>query len=76
MENVKMEKARKKLFFFAMAAVLEIAAVIAIVWFSGKDKREIADNLDLGNRYLAEQNYEEAIVAFNKVLEIAPFWRL
>lgn len=31
---------------------------------------QIAEQLELGQKYLAELNYEEAIVAFNKVIEL------
>lgn len=33
-------------------------------------KKQIAEQLELGNKYLAEANYEQAIVAFNKVIEL------
>lgn len=32
----------------------------------------ISEQLSLGNKYLAEENYEEAIIAFEKVLELDP----
>lgn len=33
-------------------------------------EKQIAEQLELGNKYLAEANYEQAIVAFNKVIEL------
>lgn len=30
----------------------------------------IQEQLDLGNKYLVEENYEQAVIAFNKVIEI------
>ncbi len=39
----------------------------------GKSKEmNFQDYLDLGQKYLAEENYEQAIVAFSKVLELEP----
>ncbi len=35
-------------------------------------KKQIAEQLELGNKYLTEANYEQAIVAFNKVIELDP----
>lgn len=33
-------------------------------------EEQVAEQLELGNRYLEEMDYEQAIVAFNKVIEI------
>ena len=33
---------------------------------------QISEQLELGEKYLTEGNYEEAIVAFNKVIELNP----
>lgn len=35
-------------------------------------EQQIAEQLELGNKYLTEANYEQAIVAFNKVIELDP----
>ena len=35
-------------------------------------EKQIAEQLELGNKYLTEANYEQAIVAFNKVIELDP----
>lgn len=35
-------------------------------------EKQITEQLELGRKYLAEQNYEEAIIAFNKVIELEP----
>ncbi len=35
-------------------------------------EEQIAEQLNLGQKYLAEQNYEEAIIIFNKVIELEP----
>ena len=32
--------------------------------------KQIAEQLDLGNKYLTEADYEQAIVAFNKVIKL------
>ena len=35
-------------------------------------EQQIAEQLELGQKYLAEANYEEAVIAFNKVIELDP----
>lgn len=35
-------------------------------------EQQIIEQLELGQKYLTEQNYEEAVVAFNKVIELEP----
>ena len=35
-------------------------------------EKQIAEQLELGNKYLTEANYEQAIVVFNKVIELDP----
>ena len=35
-------------------------------------EKQIAEQLELGEKYLTENNYEQAIVAFNKVIELDP----
>ena len=52
-----------------IALVLLVIAVICFVSGSGGTD-SVAHNLELGYKYLEEGNYEEAIVAFNKVISI------
>lgn len=53
---------------------LRIMLTFAVLLFCtacGKSEEErIAEQLELGNRYLEEMDYEQAIMAFNKVIEI------
>ena len=53
----------------AALAVLLLAA--ALTGCASKEKK-IAEQLQLGQKYLTELNYEEAIVAFQKVIELDP----
>ena len=49
--------------------------LLAAVLLSGCGKsveQQIAEQLELGNKYLTESDYEQAIVAFNKVIELDP----
>ncbi len=57
----------------AVAAVLVLLiAVFTGSYISNASERELAKQLDLGNRYLAETDYEQAVVAFARAIEIDP----
>lgn len=52
-----------------------VIAVSTISLISGCGKsteKQISEQLEAGNKYLIEGNYEAAVVAFNKVIEIDP----
>lgn len=57
-----------------LVTVLGIMLVVLLgVTACGKsNEKQIAEQLELGNKYLAEMDYEQAIVAFNKVIELDP----
>ena len=59
-----------------MAAVLVLVGIMSAVFLRLAGQRDIqaqyAEQIDLGRRYLTEQKYEEAIVAFGKAIEIDP----
>ena len=63
--NIKWLKIRKK-----FAVLLLIAAMVIMA--GCKKKMNLQDYLDLGDKYLTETNYEEAIVAFTKAIELDP----
>ena len=47
--------------------------VLGLLAGCGKSvEKQIAEQLDLGNKYLTEADYEQAIVAFNKVIGLDP----
>ena len=57
----------------AAAIVLIVGGVTAVaVGTSGFDFSGVRTTLQLADRYLSEQNYEQAIIEFEKVLEIEP----
>lgn len=50
-----------------------ILIVILLLCGCGKSvEQQIAEQLELGQKYLAELDYEQAIVAFNKAIELDP----
>jgi len=42
------------------------------LFLKANESRQINEQIDLGNRYLEELNYESAIVAYTKVIEVDP----
>lgn len=73
MENGKQKVTRRKGRAVAIAVVVAIILVltVGIVIYNTPEKR-LARQLDLGNRYLEEQNYEQAIVTFDLAISIDP----
>ena len=69
--NVNNGKKRGKLIGLLAAAAVLIAAVIGIGIYNAPSNR-MSRALDLGARYLEEQNYEQALVEFDKVIAIDP----
>lgn len=66
MRNKVKSLIKHKMFYVALL-------VLTIFLVAGcKKKMTIQDYLDLGEKYLTEANYEEAIVAFTKAIEIDP----
>lgn len=49
-----------------------LTAIVLATGCQESGSASLTEQLELGQRYLAEANYEEAIVAFNKVIEIDP----
>lgn len=52
--------------------VVVLAALIVGISIYNIPANRLSRQLDLGNRYLEEQNYEQAVVEFNKAIEIDP----
>ena len=67
--NVNNGKKRGKLIGLLAAAAVLIAAVIGIGIYNAPSNR-MSRALDLGAHYLEEQNYEQALVEFDKVIAI------
>ena len=52
--------------------VIIIATAVGVIIFNSTDTARFRKQLNLGQRYLSEMNYEEAVVAFNQAIEIDP----
>lgn len=63
----------KKKSVIAGAVIVAVCiAVFALLAGGGSSARRIAELLDLGNKYLTEQDYEQAVVTFQEAIEIDP----
>ena len=68
-----MKENQKKKTVIAVAAVIVISAIVFVLIAGGNSSaKRIAELLDLGNKYLTEQDYEEAVAAFQEAIEIEP----
>lgn len=68
-----MKKENKKYFVAAALAIASIIVIFIVVIVQKiNSQKRFDEQMDLGNRYLSEENYEAAVVAFNKAIEIDP----
>ncbi len=67
----RQKKFRKGIIAAVIMAVTAVAVFVG-VWLHNAPARRLAEQLDLGNRYLDEMDYEQAVVAFTKAIEIDP----
>ena len=67
------EKNGKKWLIIAAAAVAAgLLAAAALMIFTARRREQMEECLDLGGRYMNDLNYEDAIVAFQKAVDIDP----
>lgn len=68
-----MKKENKKYFVTAAIAIASIIVIfIAVIVKKTNNQKRFDEQMNLGNRYLSEENYEAAVIAFNKAIEIDP----
>jgi len=70
-ENISPKKKNNKgiIIGIIIAAVIVLAVGIGLGIYNSPENR-MSRQLDLGQKYLEEQNYEQAVVAFNDAIEI------
>lgn len=71
-DNKDGQRKCKKGLIAAVIIVVTALAVLSGVWLHNTPARRLAEQLDLGNRYLEEMDYEQAVVVFTKAIEIDP----
>ncbi len=69
-EAIKRRPAVSRKWSIIMAVVIILAALAVCVGIYNRPENRLARQLDLGERYLEEQNYAEAVLAFGKAIEI------
>lgn len=67
-----MKNSKKAMIFIGVAAVLCLMVAGIIVLMLNNDGRKLNHQLQLGQKYLDEMDYEQAIVAFNEAIKIDP----
>ena len=66
-----MKSKRRGSGIFKISRIMLLVSVLILLAGCQK-KMTVQDYLDLGDKYLTEANYEEAIVAFTKAIEVEP----
>ncbi len=62
----------KKRFIIVILAAVFSSVVIGIVAFTNSPAQKLRKQLDLGEKYLSDLDYEQAVAAFTQALKIAP----
>ena len=68
----KSKNQKKVIAAVGVAVVLILAVIISVIAASGNSGKKLRTQLDLGNKYLEEMDYEQAKYAFQAALEIDP----
>lgn len=68
----KRGRGRKILIGVVAVIVIALVAVLAVLLPKSAEAKKVSENLDLGDRYLSELDYEQAVVAYLAVIEIDP----
>ena len=71
MASMEKKSLKIKIIIVAVAAVI-LAAIIGIIAFSNSPAQKLKKQLDLGQKYLNELYYEQAVAAFVAAIEIDP----
>ena len=70
-EIITNKASKKKIYIFAgIALAIILLTVIGIIAYSNTPAVRLQKQLDLGNRYLSEMEYEKAIAEYEAVIEI------
>ncbi len=72
METTQQTKNKKKIIIGVIAVLVLIAAAAAFIVLRETPEEKLQKYLDLGSKYLEEQDYENAIAAYDSALEIDP----
>jgi Mg-chelatase subunit ChlD/flagellar basal body-associated protein FliL len=74
MEEQLSTKKKKHRFFIPLAIAIFIlfSAICATVYVTGSEGFKLKRQLSLGEKYLSEMEYEKAVAAFTKAIEIEP----
>lgn len=71
-ESVNLSSKKKKVMCFIIMMVIFLLALIIGINIYNMSSNRVSRRLDLGQKYLKEQNYEQAIVEFDKAIAIDP----
>lgn len=64
---------KSKILIGAILAAVSVTAAVIIAVNAGHSGNDLQTQLDLGNKYVSELDYENAIIAYEEALEIDPY---
>lgn len=64
---------KSKILIGAILAAVSVTAAVIIAVNAGHSGNDLQIQLDLGNKYVSELDYENAIIAYEEALEIDPY---
>ena len=72
--KVNNKQLKKKLWIGVPVVSFILSFLLFGAWVFGRKylQQQFQEQMDLGNRYMAEQDYEAAVVAFNKAISLDP----
>jgi Tfp pilus assembly protein PilF len=72
MEFEKKSNKKKMIMIGVIVIVVIICGILGSVLYTNSEGYKVKKSLELGNKYLTEIQYEQAIAVFKEILEIEP----
>ena len=69
---MELKKQNDKKILLIVAVIVCVCAVLLAIFFAGGDSRKLKEQLNLGNKYMQEMDYEQALAAYLAAIEIDP----
>ena len=71
-DNTEKEKNQSKSIILIVIGVLVLAFIVGLLIYLNSPSQRVAKQMKLGDKYLQELDYEQAIAAFGLALDIDP----
>ena len=65
-------KNKKKKVYLSVVIIVIIAIIVGLILYKNSDAVKVREQLDLGQKYLSELEYDQAVAAYEIAIEIEP----